>query len=87
MREGRLWREASFDLGAKVWQVNWLYVVLLCALAGVGCHLMAMWMERSTLTVSSCSSCTSSLGWFTRPQLMSVMCSRPSTPPMSTNAP
>ncbi|HET6195563.1 MAG TPA: rod shape-determining protein RodA [Acetobacteraceae bacterium] len=36
MREGRLWREASFDLGAKVWQVNWLYVVLLCALAGVG---------------------------------------------------
>ena len=36
MREGRLWREASFDLGAKVWQVNWLYVGLLCALAGVG---------------------------------------------------
>jgi indolepyruvate ferredoxin oxidoreductase len=23
-----------------------------CAFAGVGCHLMAMWMERSTLTVS-----------------------------------
>ncbi|HEY7581196.1 MAG TPA: rod shape-determining protein RodA [Acetobacteraceae bacterium] len=36
MREGRLWREASFDLGAKVWQVSWLYVLLLCALAGVG---------------------------------------------------
>src|SRR6516164_5165381 len=36
MREGRLWRETSFDLGAKVWQVNWLYVLLLCALAGVG---------------------------------------------------
>lgn len=36
MREGRLWRETSFDLGAKVWQVNWLYVALLCALAGVG---------------------------------------------------
>jgi rod shape determining protein RodA len=36
MREGRLWREASFDLGAKVWQINWLYVLLLCALAGVG---------------------------------------------------
>src|ERR1700760_3742128 len=36
MREGRIWREASFDLGAKVWQVNWLYVALLCALAGVG---------------------------------------------------
>ena len=36
MREGRLWRETSFDLGAKIWQVNWLYVVLLCALAGVG---------------------------------------------------
>src|SRR6201995_1710109 len=36
MREGRLWRETSFDLGAKVWQVNWLYVALLCGLAGVG---------------------------------------------------
>ena len=36
MREGRLWRETSFDLGAKLWQVNWLYVLLLCALAGVG---------------------------------------------------
>ena len=36
MREGRLWRETSFDLGAKIWQVNWLYVALLCALAGVG---------------------------------------------------
>src|SRR5271165_2306289 len=36
MREGRLWRETSFDLGAKIWQVNWLYVALLCALAGIG---------------------------------------------------
>ncbi len=36
MREGRLWRETSFDLGAKVWQMNWLYVALLCALAGIG---------------------------------------------------
>ena len=36
MREGRLWREPSFDLGAKIWQINWLYVLLLCALAGVG---------------------------------------------------
>jgi rod shape determining protein RodA len=36
MREGRLWRAASFDLGAKVWQVSWIYVLLLCALAGVG---------------------------------------------------
>ena len=36
MRDGRLWRETSFDLGAKVWQVNWLYVALLCALAGIG---------------------------------------------------
>jgi rod shape determining protein RodA len=36
MREGRLWLETSFGIGAKVWQVNWLYVVLLCALAGVG---------------------------------------------------
>jgi len=36
MREGRLWRETSFGIGAKVWQVNWLYVMLLCALAAVG---------------------------------------------------
>jgi rod shape determining protein RodA len=36
MREGRLWREASFGIGTKVWQVNWLYVLLLCVLAGVG---------------------------------------------------
>ena len=32
----RLWREPSFDLIAKVLQINWLYVVLLCCLAGVG---------------------------------------------------
>ncbi len=36
MREGRLWRETSFGLGAKIWQVNWLYVMLLCGLAAVG---------------------------------------------------
>src|ERR1043166_2885842 len=36
MREGRIWRDTSFDLGAKVWQVSWIYVLLLCALAGVG---------------------------------------------------
>jgi rod shape determining protein RodA len=36
MREGRIWRETSFDLGAKVWQVSWIYVSLLCALAAVG---------------------------------------------------
>jgi len=36
MREGRLWRDASFGIGAKVWQVSWLYVLLLCALAAVG---------------------------------------------------
>jgi rod shape determining protein RodA len=32
----RLWREPSFDLMSKVYQVNWLYVLLLCGLAGVG---------------------------------------------------
>jgi rod shape determining protein RodA len=36
MREGRLWRQTSFDLGSKVWQISWFYVLLLCALAGVG---------------------------------------------------
>ncbi len=32
----RLWREPSFDLMAKILQINWIYVVLLCCLAGVG---------------------------------------------------
>jgi rod shape determining protein RodA len=36
MREGRLWRQPSFDLGAKIWQISWVYVLLLCTLAGVG---------------------------------------------------
>ena len=36
MREGRLWRQPSFDLGSKIWQISWIYVLLLCALAGVG---------------------------------------------------
>jgi rod shape determining protein RodA len=36
MREGRLWRQPSFDLGSKIWQISWVYVLLLCALAGVG---------------------------------------------------
>lgn len=32
----RLWREASFDLTGKILHINWLYVILLCGLAGVG---------------------------------------------------
>ena len=32
----RLWREPSFGLVAKILHVNWLYVILLCCLAGVG---------------------------------------------------
>jgi len=34
--ERRLIREASFGLTAKLWQISWLYVLLLCALASVG---------------------------------------------------
>jgi rod shape determining protein RodA len=34
--ERRLIREASFGLTGKLWQVSWFYVLLLCALAGVG---------------------------------------------------
>ena len=34
--ERRLIRETSFGLTAKIWQVNWLFVLLLCALAAVG---------------------------------------------------
>jgi rod shape determining protein RodA len=36
MTDRRLWREPSFDLMGKVLRVNWLYVMLLCALATVG---------------------------------------------------
>ncbi|MBS0639995.1 MAG: rod shape-determining protein RodA [Acetobacteraceae bacterium] len=36
LSERRLWREPSFDLMGKIFRVNWLYVLLLCALAGVG---------------------------------------------------
>ena len=36
MMDRRLIREASFDLGGRLWQVSWAYVLLLCALAGVG---------------------------------------------------
>jgi rod shape determining protein RodA len=32
----RLYREASFGIASKLWNVSWLYVALLCALAGVG---------------------------------------------------
>ena len=34
--ERRLIREASFGLTGKLWQISWLYVLMLCALAGVG---------------------------------------------------
>ena len=36
MMDRRLWREPSFDIMAKVLQINWIYVLLLCALAAVG---------------------------------------------------
>jgi rod shape determining protein RodA len=36
MMERRLIRETSFDLTGKLFRVSWLYVLLLCCLAGVG---------------------------------------------------
>ena len=36
MMERRLWRETSAGVAGKLWQISWLYVLLLCALAGVG---------------------------------------------------
>lgn len=36
MMDRRLWREPSFDIMAKILRINWLYVLLLCALAAVG---------------------------------------------------
>ena len=32
----RLLRETSFGLSGKLWRISWLYVLLLCGLAGVG---------------------------------------------------
>jgi rod shape determining protein RodA len=34
--ERRLIRETSFGLSGKLWQINWIFVLLLCVLAGVG---------------------------------------------------
>ena len=36
MMERRLWRESSHDLTGKIFRINWLFLLLLCALAGVG---------------------------------------------------
>jgi len=36
MMDRRLWREPSFDIMAKILQIIWIYVLLLCALAAVG---------------------------------------------------
>jgi rod shape determining protein RodA len=36
MMERRLWRETSSGVAGKLWQISWLYVLLLCTLAGVG---------------------------------------------------
>jgi rod shape determining protein RodA len=36
MNERRLIRETSFDLTGKLFRISWLYVLLLCGLAGVG---------------------------------------------------
>src|SRR5271168_4079733 len=36
MTERRLIRETSFGLTGKLWQVSWVYVMLLCMLASVG---------------------------------------------------
>jgi rod shape determining protein RodA len=36
LTERRLWRETNFGLTGKLWQISWLYVVLLCAVAAAG---------------------------------------------------
>jgi rod shape determining protein RodA len=36
MMEDRLWLKSSHDLPGKIFRINWLVVLLLCALATVG---------------------------------------------------
>ena len=36
MMEGRLWLRGSHDLSGKIFRINWIFVLLLCALASVG---------------------------------------------------
>ena len=36
MTERRLWQASSHDFTAKIFRINWLFVLLLCALAAVG---------------------------------------------------
>jgi rod shape determining protein RodA len=36
LTERRLWRETNFGLTGKLWQISWLYVLLLCAVAAAG---------------------------------------------------
>src|SRR5580658_11265003 len=36
MLEERLWLKSSHDLTGKIFRINWLFVLLLCALASVG---------------------------------------------------
>src|ERR1700685_325506 len=36
MMEDRLWLKSSHELTGKIFRVNWLFVLLLCALASVG---------------------------------------------------
>lgn len=36
MTERRLWRESPHDVTGKIFRINWMFVILLCALASVG---------------------------------------------------
>ena len=36
MIEQRLWLKSPHDLTGKIFRINWLFVLLLCALAAVG---------------------------------------------------
>ena len=51
LMDRRLWREPSFDLMGKVLQVNWLYVLLLCCLAGGRLHRALQRGRRRPRTV------------------------------------
>ena len=55
--------EPSFGLLTKLWQVSWLYVLLLCALAGVGYVALYSAGGGARSPTPPSTSCASASAW------------------------